>query len=319
MSSSLPLTRLVETPENRAPSGGIVETLKTTDGFRLRSVRWPATGRICKGTVCIFNGRSEFVEKYFEIVRDLRARGFSVASFDWRGQGGSQRLTRDHRRGHIESFEQYHRDVDAFMRGAVFSDCPPPYFALAHSMGAAILFDLLSDRPLWFERMVASGPMLGLPDVPPGGRLLAKSLVSIGLGRAITPGYGLSPVAFTPFSGNPVSTDPKRYAVSGASVRAEPLLGLGGPTIGWVNEAFGVMDRLADPNFGLRWRTPTLIIAAGVDRVVSTEAAENFGKRLRATRTIVIPGAQHEMIMERDAIRDRFMAAFDAYIPGTLE
>lgn len=319
MSSSLPLTQLVETPENRAPAGGVVEVVKTSDGFNLRTARWAATNRSTKGTICIFNGRSEFIEKYFEVVRDFRARGFSVATFDWRGQGGSQRLTRNPRRGHIERFEQYHRDVDAFMRGTVFSDCPPPYYALAHSMGAAVLFDLLSDRPLWFERMVASGPMVALPNVPAGGRLLAKLLAAIGLKRVITPGYGLAPVAFTPFAGNPVSTDPKRYAVTGATVRAEPLLGLGGPTIGWVDEAFGVMDRLADANYGLRWRTPTLIVAAGMDRVVSTEAAENFGKRLRATRTIVIPGAQHEMLMERDEIRDRFMAAFDAYIPGSSE
>ena len=32
---------------------------------------------------------------------------------------------------------------------------------------------------------------------------------------------------------------------------------------------------------------------------------------------IVIPGARHEILMERDAIREQFWAAFDAFIPGT--
>ena len=56
----------------------------------LRFARFaPPPGR--KGTVCVFPGRAEFIEKYFEVVRDLRARGFAVATIDWRGQGLSDR------------------------------------------------------------------------------------------------------------------------------------------------------------------------------------------------------------------------------------
>jgi lysophospholipase len=56
----------------------------------LRFARWaPPAGR--KGTVCVFTGRSEQIEKYFETVRDLRERGFAVAMIDWRGQGHSSR------------------------------------------------------------------------------------------------------------------------------------------------------------------------------------------------------------------------------------
>ena len=64
--------------------------LKTPDGVSLRFARFaPPAGR--RGTVCIFPGRTEWIEKYFETVRDLRNRGFAVALLDWRGQGLSDR------------------------------------------------------------------------------------------------------------------------------------------------------------------------------------------------------------------------------------
>ena len=48
-----------------------------------------------------------------------------------------------------------------------------------------------------------------------------------------------------------------------------------------------------------------------------TAAAERFAARLKAGRIMVIPGALHEILMERDAIRELFWAAFDAFLPGT--
>ena len=81
---------LVSIPANPVPEDVVTGMLKTPDGVSLRFARWaPPPGR--KGTVCLFPGRAEFIEKYFETVRDLRARGFAVAALDWRGQGGSQR------------------------------------------------------------------------------------------------------------------------------------------------------------------------------------------------------------------------------------
>src|SRR4249920_1654582 len=76
---------LVSIPANPVPENVITGTIKTPDGAELRFARWaPPAGR--KGTVCVFAGRGEQIEKYFETVRDLRDRGFAVAMIDWRGQ-----------------------------------------------------------------------------------------------------------------------------------------------------------------------------------------------------------------------------------------
>jgi lysophospholipase len=307
---------LLDLPDNPAPSGAIVETVRTSDGVGLRTARWPALSRHPRGTICLFHGRSEFIEKYFELVRDLRARGFAVATFDWRGQGGSDRLIADHRLGHVGAFGHYARDLDAFMRHVALPECPAPFHALAHSMGAAILFASLPGRSAWFERIVATAPMIALPEVPPLARQMAATLSGLGLSRRIVPGWSPAPVASKPFAGNPVTSDPRRYGLAAAVAAAEPRLAIGGPTIGWVRAAFKVMDWLSSPAYGADWRTPTLVVLAGEDRVVSSPAAEDFVAKLRATHAVTVPNALHELMQERDSLRDRFLAAFDAFVPG---
>ena len=129
---------LVSIPANPVPADVVSGTLKTRDGVSLRFARWaPPPGR--QGTVCLFQGRSEFIEKYFETVRDLRARGFAVATLDWRGQGMSDRALRNRRKGYVRNFAEYQIDLESFINEIVLPDCPPPIFALAQSMGATVL------------------------------------------------------------------------------------------------------------------------------------------------------------------------------------
>ena len=136
--------QLISIPANPVPEGATVGTVKTADGALLRFARFaPPAGR--KGTLCVFPGRAEFIEKYFEVVRDGRARGFAVAMIDWRGQGLSERALPNARKGHVLDFSQYDLDLEAFVKEVVLPDCPPPLFALGHSMGAAVL--LRASRP----------------------------------------------------------------------------------------------------------------------------------------------------------------------------
>jgi len=73
---------LVGTESNPIPSGAISGSITTSDGVNLRFARWRPTARRARGTVCLFQGRSEQIEKYFEVIGDLRRRGFAVATLD---------------------------------------------------------------------------------------------------------------------------------------------------------------------------------------------------------------------------------------------
>lgn len=309
---------LVDIPENPAPEGAVVGRLETADGVGLRYAHWePPPGR--RGTVCVFPGRAEFIEKYFEVAEDLRALGFAVAILDWRGQGLSDRPLRDRNKGHVEKFADYQQDVDAFMQRIVLPDCPPPYFALAHSMAAAILIRTAEQGQRWFERTVLSAPMLGLAGRPGwvGAQWLAAWLRKLGADRAYVPS-GSPRAAFSePFAGNPLTSDPVRYARTAKVLETNPDLGLGSPTIGWLAAAYEEMAVLSHPLYPQRLRHPLLIVSAGRETIVSNAATEEFAFRMRTGSHVVIHGARHEILMERDLYRGQFWAAFEAFVPGT--
>src|SRR5262245_30431742 len=155
---------LVALARNPVPSGAVTGRFKGHDEVGLRFARWEATRGPRRGTVCIFAGRGEFIEKYFEVVADLRRRGFAVAIHDWRCQGGSDRLLPDPRKGHVGSFAEYDADLLRFMKDVVLPDCPPPYIGLGHSMGGNILLRNAASEGSWFERMVLSAPMLAFSE-----------------------------------------------------------------------------------------------------------------------------------------------------------
>jgi lysophospholipase len=205
------------------------------------------------------------------------------------------------------------------MKQVVLPDCPPPFFALGHSMGGAILTRALAHGRRWFDRAVLSSPMLAVrvPGSPRVARMTARLLRLVGMGNTYLPGGGATAMASLPFPGNLLTSDPVRYARTGAIVEAEPTLGLGSPTVAWVNATFKATNEFADPKYPTNMRQPLLIIAAGQDEVVSTAAIEQFAIRLRAGSHLVVPGARHELMMEQDRYRAQFWAAFDAFVPGS--
>jgi lysophospholipase len=291
--------------------------IKTSDGVNLRFARWaPPPGR--KGTVVLMQGRAEFIEKYYETVRDLRARGFAVATFDWRGQGLSDHKLADRNKGYVRNFADYGRDLDAVMSQVVLPDCPPPIFALAHSMGGAIAISACHGGCRWFERVVLSAPMIALPSgmlTRAAGPLLRTARL-LGRGGAYVPTReGVS--GEQEFIGNVLTSDPVRFARNAAVLDEAPELGLGPPTIAWADGAVRLMKKFADPAYAGHIRQPLLMVAAGRDEVVSTPAIETFGLNLLAGRHLILPGAKHEILQEQDHYRGQFWAAFDAFVPGT--
>jgi lysophospholipase len=312
---------LLQTPDNPIPSKPAIMQVKTSDGVLLRVARWRPTARRARGTVCILQGRAEFIERYFETITELRRRGFAVVAFDWRGQGRSGREVDNPRKGHVGDFSRYRRDLEAIRAEVLEPHMPKPYFALAHSMGGAIA--LLGARDGWlpFERLVTTSPMVDLciVRITHLRRTSARILRWLGLGKSFVPGGGETPISTKPFEGNRLTSDRKRYLRNAALAEAIGEGAIGDPTIGWTDAAFRLINRFRDPRFPLEIRVPTLIVAAGADPVCATPAIERFAARLKGGHAIVIPGARHEILMERDEIREEFWAAFDAFIPGTRD
>lgn len=309
---------LVSTPKNPVPLGANAGYLDVRKGIKVRYASWQSALQQRGGTVCIFPGRNEYIEKYFEVVGELRRRGFAVAIIDWRGQGGSTRLVRGSSRGHIRSFIDYEQDIHHFMKGVVLPDCPMPYYALAHSMSAPILFNAATKRGCWFHRLITTSPMVELAGLPLPQEVcagIATGLSWVGLGKQAVPG---DPSVWTSdvFDGNPLTSDRERFYRNVEVLDAAPGLAAGPPTIGWLHAAFDAMSRLEGEKYAPKIRVPSLLVVAGDDKIISNKAIEALSSRLRAGTQIVLRGARHEILQERDSIREQFWAAFDAFAPG---
>lgn len=309
---------LVEIDENPIPEGVKADFVTTPDGKKLRYAIFPATGRPLKGTVIILHGRNEFIEKYFETVRDLSARGFMVATYDSRGQGRSSRLVKDPHRGYVDSFDDYLSDLDCFFDKIVLPDCRAPFFILGHSTGSLVA--ILSSHNLVnrVRRMVLSAPLIRF-----GGqrsenmiRFIAGTLNAFGLGSMYVTG-GRAWAKPQPFDGNVLTSDRRRYERNQAIIARAPDLAIGGPTAAWIGAALRAMDEIAKPEFLDSVHVPILMIAAGADKVVSTPATEAIARRMHGAGLLTIDGAQHEILQESDYLREQFLASFDAFVPGT--
>lgn len=304
---------------NPVPSGAHSTMFDGYDGLQLRAALWQPTRGPGRGTVCVFTGRGEYIEKYFEVVADLRRRGFTVAIMDWRGQGGSERRLSNPRKGHVAGFTEYDRDLALFMRNVVMPNCPPPYVGLGHSLGGNVLLRGAQDENSPFARMIMTSPMIEINEAALRNRYgvaraYAESLSLMGLGTTYVKGGSDEPEETLEFENNVLTSDFVRWSRNKAVLEQAPELGLGSPTIGWLRSALRSCAMLKKPDYPKYVAVPMLMFAAGADQVVSPRAIEDFAVDLKIGGHVAMPGSRHEILQESDAIRQRFWAAFDAYM-----
>jgi lysophospholipase len=308
--------QLYETLDNRLPKGTDVYAAHTRNNMRLRAMTAPALTPTSKGTVVILNGRADFVERYFETMGELQRRGYHVAGFDWRGQGGSQRLLKDHLRGHIRSYREYDEDLRAVMEGVVTKNCPGPYYAMGHSTGGHILLRSLS-RQSWFKKAIVTSPLMELQygSWPKGVAFFLASLATaFGFGWAYLPGFKRLPFLLRGFADNILTSDERRWTRDLRTLEEHPDLGVGGPTYAWLVATMLSFKDLHSRNKGQGLNCPVMMVLAGRERVVDNRAAHSFAEGMPGVSVVTIAQSQHEILLECDAVRKEFWAAFDSYV-----
>lgn len=284
--------------------------LTAADGVRLRAAAW--TGGE-SGTVVLFSGRTEYVEKYARVAEFFCDNDLSVISLDWRGQGLSDRALPDALTGHVTDFGDYQLDVAALHDMAIEMGLPRPFHLLAHSMGGCIGLRALHDG-LDVDAVTFSAPMWGI-EMSPMTRPLAWSVSWIGraLGRGdrYTPGTGAaSYVSETAFETNLLTTDPEIFEWMQRQTREHPELTLGGPSLSWLFAALREMRwlRAARPP-----RCPALTFVGADEAIVDVAAIRHVMQRWPAGRLDVVEGARHELLMESAPVRQRFLDATVAH------
>lgn len=307
---------LFATPDNPLPEVHRAGFFESHDGLQLRYAIFKGHSRVPRGTVVLAQGRNETIEKYAETITDLAKAGLWVATFDWRGQGGSPRILKNKRFGHVERFRDYEKDLDTFFEKIVLPDAKLPFFIVAHSMGALIAFSNARNLANRIERMVLSAPFLGLATskASPGVvRFVARIACLFGLGKMAA----TRDREHKSFEGNVLTSDPARFARNRQIVDTHPELAIGRPTWRWLLECLKAQQRVMSPQYLASITVPTLILGATNDKVASYPAIETVSRYFRAGKLIPIDGAEHELFQERDRYRAQALAAILAFIPGS--
>ena len=286
-----------------APQGATALWLTCADGVRIRAAFWRGGA---KGTVLLFPGRTEYIEKYGPAAAELAARGYAMMTLDWRGQGLADRPLTDPATGHVASFRDYQKDIAALLAGARDAKLPEPFFLMAHSMGGAIgLRALYGDLPV--RAAVFSAPMWGIrihPALRPAAWVLSTASRSIGRSHQYAP--GTTPITYVieaQFADNVLTSDPQMYAFMQCQVRSHPELALGGPSLHWLSEALREclkLRRRASP------KLPCMTVLGTAERVVDTRPIHDRMARWPGGRLVMVPGAEHEVMMETPGVRTRF-------------
>ncbi len=292
------------------PANGRAFWCLAEDGLRLRVAHWrPAVE--CRGTILLFSGRSECVEKYGRTATELVAHGYAVLVMDWRGQGLSDRLVSDRMRGHVDAFPDYQKDAAALIRAARELDLPDPWHLLGHSMGACIGLRALNDglpvvscaftAPMWGITMSPLQRVLAWP-VSWGARLSGKA------GNYLpdkTRQNRKSYVLTVGFEDNRLTQDADMFAYLVRLAENLPDRLIGGATFGWLNAALRECRALrskTSPDI------PALVFSAGQDEIVDNRVTAERMKHWSHARYEVVSDAMHDILSERPEIRNRVIS-----------
>jgi len=284
------------------------------DNVPIRYVRFTSAQH---DKVILFSpGRIESYVKYPELIYDLFHCGYDVIVIDHRGQGRSGRLLQDPHRGYVASFDDYVDDLETLYLKEVATRHYRHRYALAHSMGGAILALMLARKTVAFDAAALVAPMLGVPlPLPPW--LSQRILDWVEKSPKFRKSYAVGTGKWRPrpFSLNHVTHSRERYRRNLRFYADDPGLRVGGPTYHWVRESVLAGQSILRKASGIS--TPLLLLQAGEESVVDNNAQALFCQEMIAAdqpcESRMIAGARHEILFEQDRMRAEALEAITTF------
>jgi alpha-beta hydrolase superfamily lysophospholipase len=234
----------------------IMSTLETIDQDKLAIYKWPlGSDTTRRGTALLVHGLGEHMGRYAHVAKHLNELGFAVRGYDHFGHGLS---TGD--RGGLPSDSRMLDDLAKVIAGTRKTmPAGEPLVLIGHSMGGGVVgrFVALNIAPV--DALVMSSPALD-----PGLNLVQKALLAVlpKIAPNLRIGNGLN--------ANYICRD----AAVVATYLADPLVhDRISARLASVIATSGAATIQAAP----KWTTPTLLMFAGEDKLVSPAGSRAFG------------------------------------------
>ena len=288
------------------------------DGWPIRYLHFPDLEAETRGSLLFMGGRGDHMEKYLEAFAEWRNAGWDVESFDWRGQGGSGRISPQNNVGHIDDFGIWIDDLAQIVNDWQ-ARTPPPHVLIGHSMGGHLLFRALSESRVVPDAAVLIAPMLGFTTPLPNwlGLMVAKFMCRVGKPERAAWTVSEKPGSALRDRQSLLTHDAGRYADELWWRQQNPALALGPASWGWLRAAYRSFVGLDAADGPARVSVPVLTLIASVDRLVSAKAAARMVRRLpHGQHHIYGAESAHEVLREVDAVRNDAMQRIDAFLPS---
>lgn len=256
------------------------------------------TGPKPRATLVLTHGIAEHSEAYHEAALELVPRGWDIYAHDLRGHGRSEG-----KRGFIDDFHRFSRDLDSFigyLRAEPLKNSRLPLVVVGHSMGGLITLRYLIDQGTRAPAVAAvlSSPALGISMPVPAVKELAAKLLNSFLPQITLPNdIPYHELTHVKERWSRYPSDPLRHDKISA-----PMY-------------FGMLDAFAKVHAEAgAIELPTLIVAAGDERIVSRPAIEEFFPLLGAKKKklIIYENSFHEVM--NDVEREKVFNDIDAYL-----
>ncbi|HRQ60485.1 MAG TPA: alpha/beta hydrolase [Alphaproteobacteria bacterium] len=279
-------------------------------------------GREAKAFVVPLQGLSEYMEKYFEVMHDLHDRDIEVWSLDWMGQGGSGRYLKNLDKRHAGRFQEDIDDLDYFMTNFVIPAAKGrPIIFLGHSMGAHLGLRYMAQHPDTVKCAGFTAPLTGVLAVkhlPLPVLYSMETFVSTFMAERYATIQGdwndhqrpKPPLSI-------FSNDRKRNPVHAAWMEANPFLRIGGMTYKWVVEALGSCRSLR-MEFS-KIAAPCVVAIAAREMIVDNTSTRELVESAPNMRLIEVPKSCHEILMEKDATRNKFLNEFFTLLDQNIQ
>lgn len=282
-------------PYARAPEG-VLDEQRMADGQMLVRRSWSLPG--ARRAVLLVHGLGEHSGRYRHVAAWFNARGFDVRSYDQRGHGLSRGP-----RGALSRDDDLLSDLAAIY-AAYAAEAPSLPLLLGHSMGGLVAARAVLDGRVTPAALVLSSPALRSHEAP-----WLQSLAAV-LTRVL-PNLPLR----TGLAVDHLSHDASVVAAYGS----DPLC------------SGRITPRLADFIFragpaciadASRLAVPTLLLAAGADRLVDAAGSREFAASAWATQRLTarhFDTLYHELFNEAEPARSQVMKQLGdwlARLPG---